>query len=125
MNPELITSSDISQQDNRNLFSFASVLFTNITAAVVDPSKCSWADLSLFIRGGESTGEYHHDANFHPTLLDNIITQWRNDPTVSKLRVHYPVEWSRDDTSTSGNLEILLELTPTTNFVKQVEGLLI
>jgi hypothetical protein len=124
MNPVLTTSPNISQQECKNLFAFASVLFSNITAAVVDPSKCSWADLSLFIRGGDSTAEYHQGANFQPALLENIIIRWKNDPNVSKLRVGYPEEWNGDEKSPSGTLEILLELKSSSNFVAQVEDLL-
>ena len=124
MNPVLKTSPDISRQDYSNLSSFAYVLFTNVSAAVVNPQKCSWTVLSLFIRGGESTGEYHHTAYFDPTLMDEIIERWKNDSKVAKLRVEYPAGWVGETKSNSGALEITVELASPSSFVGDVEGLL-
>ncbi|HET6402020.1 MAG TPA: hypothetical protein VFH95_11555 [Candidatus Kapabacteria bacterium] len=124
MNPVLTTSPDISQQACKKLFAFASVLFSNITAEVVDPSKCVWADFSLFVRGNGSTAEYHHSAYFNPTFLDQIIEGWKSNSEVGNFRVRYPNSWRREENSPSDDLEVLLELKHSLNFVKQVEGLL-
>jgi hypothetical protein len=124
MNPILTTSPDIALRDNKNLYTSAFVLFSNASAATLDPNHCLWAELSLFIRGGESTSDYHHSAYFHPRYIDEIIGRMRQHSSVANSQVGYPTEWNRELSSHSGELEIFITLSDGSNFVSNVEALL-